>query len=151
MESAEWAVKTRGMKYRSDSEKQENEIQGNTARNQREVPGCLIMPKRIFAIRFATRLKDFFIFVAFLDDLNLLVIIRCEVGMKNVVHPQSGVDVRQVFDKFPYVVELCLAVYEAEEVAADLFLFPQREMSLDQAAERAVHPLGVDERAAVLL
>ena len=124
MESAEWAVKTRGMKYRPDSEKQENEIQGNTARNQREVPGCLIMPKRIFAIRFATRLKDFFIFVAFLDDLNLLVIIRCEVGMENVVHPQSGVDVRQVFDKFPYVVELCLAVYEAEEVAADLFLFP---------------------------
>ena len=139
------------MKYRPDSEKQENEIQGNTARNQREVPGCLIMPKRIFAIRFATRLKDFFIFVAFLDDLDFLVIIRCEVGMENVVHPQSGVDVRQVFDKFPYVVELCLAVYEAEEVAADLFLFPQREMGLDQAAERAVHQLGVDERAAVLL
>ena len=109
------------------------------------------MPKRIFAIRFAARLKDFFILVAFPDDLNLLVIIRCEVGMENVVHPQSGIDVRQVFDKFPYVVELCLAVYEAEEVAADLFLFPQREMSLDQAAVRAVHPLGVDERAAELL
>ncbi len=29
MESAEWAVKTRGMKYRPDSEKQENEIQEN--------------------------------------------------------------------------------------------------------------------------
>ena len=57
MESAEWAVKTRGMKYRPDGEKQENEIQGNTARNQREVPGCLIMPKRIFAIRFATPLN----------------------------------------------------------------------------------------------
>ena len=29
MESAEWAVKTRGMNYRPDSEKQENEIQEN--------------------------------------------------------------------------------------------------------------------------
>ena len=29
MESAEWAVKTRGMKYRPDSEKRENEIQEN--------------------------------------------------------------------------------------------------------------------------
>ena len=29
MESAEWAVKTRGMKYRPDSEKQENERQEN--------------------------------------------------------------------------------------------------------------------------
>ena len=27
MESAEWAVKTRGLKYRPDGEKQENEIQ----------------------------------------------------------------------------------------------------------------------------
>ncbi len=30
MESAEWAVKIRGMKYRPDSEKQENEIQPGT-------------------------------------------------------------------------------------------------------------------------
>ena len=30
MESAEWAVKTRGMKYRPDSEKKEHEIQPGT-------------------------------------------------------------------------------------------------------------------------
>ena len=39
MESAEWAVKTRGMKYRPDSEKQENEIQENEIQENEIQPG----------------------------------------------------------------------------------------------------------------
>ena len=53
--------------------------------------------------------------VQLFDDFDLIGIVGGQVVMEDVVHPQPGVDIRQVLDKLPDKVKLGLPVDEAEE------------------------------------
>ena len=77
--------------------------------------------------------ENFLILVAFLQDFNFLRIIRGKIRMENIVHPQTGVNIRKLFDEFPDKIELRFSVYKAEEIASHLMLLPERKVSLDDA------------------
>ena len=62
------------------------------------------------------------------------------------MHPKEGVDIRQIFDKFPHIIKLALSIDKAEEIASHSFFFPHGQMGLYQAAEGAVQPFRIDQR-----
>lgn len=66
--------------------------------------------------------------------------------MENIMHPKGGVDIRQLFDKFPHIIKLALSIDKAEEIATHSFFFPHGQMGLYQAAEGAVQPFRIDQR-----
>ena len=66
--------------------------------------------------------------------------------MENIMHPKGGVDIRQLFDKFPHIIKLALSIDKAEEIASHSFFFPHGQMGLYQAAEGAVQPFRIDQR-----
>ena len=95
--------------------------------------------------------ENFLILVAVLQDLNFFRVIRGKVRMENIVHPQTGVNIRKLFDEFPDKIELRFSVHKAEEIASHLMLLPERKVSLDDAPVWTMHPLRIDERSSVLL
>lgn len=68
--------------------------------------------------------ENFLILVAVLQDLNFLRVIRGKIRMENIMHPQTGVNIRKLFDEFPDKIELRFSVYKAEEIASHLMLLP---------------------------
>ena len=68
--------------------------------------------------------ENFLILVAVLQDLNFFRVIRGKIRMENIMHPQTGVNIRKLFDEFPDKIKLRFPVYRAEEIASHLMLLP---------------------------
>ena len=62
--------------------------------------------------------------VAFFDDFDLFGVIWCKIAVENIVHPEVGVNIGQLFDELPYKIQLAFPVDETKEVAGDAFFFP---------------------------
>ena len=94
---------------------------------------CLFPPSLNFKVVWQDKTfsEDSLISIALSDHLNLFFVVRRKIRMKDIMHPKTGIDIRQLLDKFPYIIELCLAIYKTEELAANLLFLPKGQMSLD--------------------
>ncbi len=69
--------------------------------------------------------------------------------MENIMHPQSCVNIRKIFNKFPDIIKLCFSIDKAEEIAPYFFLFSERKVGLNDTAVGAMHPFRINQGPSV--